>query len=54
MWDGLPKPNFHVFMVAFASVNYIAICKLYGGDPNVPLENKECTSFYHWEENLQI
>jgi hypothetical protein len=41
-------------MVVVASANYIAIHKIYGGDPNVPLKGKERTCFYHWEESLQI
>jgi hypothetical protein len=35
MWDGLPKPNFHGFMADLTGTNYNAICKVYGGDPNV-------------------
>jgi hypothetical protein len=38
MW--LPKFDFHGFMVDVISVNYNAICNVYGGDPNVPLEGK--------------
>ncbi len=30
-------------MVDVTSANYNEICKLYGGDPNIPLEGKECT-----------
>jgi hypothetical protein len=45
----LPKPNFCGFMASVVSVNYNAIHNFYGGDPNVPLEGKECTSLYNWE-----
>jgi hypothetical protein len=41
-------------MVNATSVNYNAIHKVYGGDTNVPLEGKERTYFYHWEESLRI
>jgi hypothetical protein len=51
---GLPKPSFHGFMVNATSVNYNAIHKVYGGDTNVPLEGKERTYLYHWEESLRI
>jgi hypothetical protein len=54
MHVGLFKPNFHGFMVDAMSANYNVIHKVYGGDPNVLLEGKECTCFYHWEESLQI
>jgi hypothetical protein len=54
MQVSLPKPNFHGFMANFAIANYNAICKMYGSDPNVPFEGKECTCFYHWEESLRI
>jgi hypothetical protein len=50
----MPKLNFHGFMADVARVNYNATCKVYNGDPNVPLEGKECTCLYHWEESLQI
>lgn len=42
----LPKPNFHKFMVDAKSANYNAICKVYNGHPNAPLEDKEHTCFY--------
>jgi hypothetical protein len=35
MWDGLPKPNFHGFMVNATSTKYNVIRKVYGGDPNI-------------------
>jgi hypothetical protein len=41
-------------MANAASVNYNAIHKVYSGDTNVPLEGKEHTHLYDWEENLQI
>jgi hypothetical protein len=43
----LPKHDFHGFMVNATSVNDNAIHNTYDGDPNVPLEGKECTCFYH-------
>jgi hypothetical protein len=49
MWARLPKHDFDVFMVDATSVNDNAIHNIYDGDPNVPLEGKECTCFYHWE-----
>lgn len=54
MQVGLPKPNFHGFMANATSANYNATHKVYGGDPNVPLEGKEHTCFYNWEESLWI
>jgi hypothetical protein len=52
--SGLPKTNFHGFMANVTIMNYNVICKVYGGDPNVPLEGKKHTCFYHWEESLWI
>jgi hypothetical protein len=41
-------------MVDVINVNYNVICNVYGGDPNVPLEGKECTCIYHCEESSCI
>jgi hypothetical protein len=49
MWTRLPKHDFHGFMVDATSVNDNAIHNIYDGEPNVPLEEKEYTCFYHWE-----
>jgi hypothetical protein len=35
MWDGLPKPTFHGFMVDVMSTNYHASCKVYGGETQI-------------------
>jgi hypothetical protein len=35
-------------MVDVVNTNYNEIHKVYGGDPNIPLEGKECTYLYDW------
>ncbi len=53
MLAGLPKPNFIGFIIInVVNMNYNAINKMYGGDPNSPLEGKEHKCLYHWEDNM--
>jgi hypothetical protein len=48
MQAGLPKPNFTRFIIInVVNTNYNAISKMYGGDPNIPLEGKEHKCLYH-------
>ncbi len=45
---GVQNVNFKRFMVDCAQANFNAIKTLFGsGDPNLLMENQECTCLYH-------